>query len=154
MAVVGVAAGGGVRRDVIGQVTPEGREWAKNLLWAAGKLADYAASLGLDLVPGVVLHQCPARQRLQARYRGVTAGTASGRYRGRRARQPPRPQGFRPKDASEAAAPRRRVSRLNLSRSDSVTPGRSSPSRWCAPALKPLTPGRQARRAEGAPLTR
>ena len=43
-------------RDVIGQVAPEGRERAKNLLWAAGKLADYAASLGLDLVPGVVFH--------------------------------------------------------------------------------------------------
>ena len=35
---------------------PAGRERAKNLLWAAGKLADYAASLGLDLVPEVVLH--------------------------------------------------------------------------------------------------
>jgi integrase len=43
-------------RDVIGQVVPGGRERAKNLLWAAGKLADYAASLGLDLVPEVVLH--------------------------------------------------------------------------------------------------
>jgi len=43
-------------RDVITQVAPEGRERAKNLLWAAGKLADYAASLGLDLVPEVVLH--------------------------------------------------------------------------------------------------
>ena len=27
-------------RDVIGQVDPGGRERAKNLLWAAGKLAD------------------------------------------------------------------------------------------------------------------
>jgi integrase len=43
-------------RDVIGRVAPGGRERAKNLLWAAGKLADYAASLGLDLVPEVVLH--------------------------------------------------------------------------------------------------
>jgi integrase len=49
-------------RDVIGQVTPEGRERAKNLLWAAGKLADYAASLGLDLVPGVVLHPSSAER--------------------------------------------------------------------------------------------
>ena len=43
-------------RDVITRAGPQGRERAKNLLWAAGKLADYAASLGLDLVPGVVLH--------------------------------------------------------------------------------------------------
>ena len=37
-------------------MAPGGRERAKNLLWAAGKLADYAASLGLDLAPEVVLH--------------------------------------------------------------------------------------------------
>ena len=43
-------------RDVIGQVAPQGRERAKNLLWAAGKLADYAIGIGLDLVPQVVLH--------------------------------------------------------------------------------------------------
>ena len=35
---------------------PAGRERAKNLLWAAGKLADYAMSLGLDLVPETVFH--------------------------------------------------------------------------------------------------
>ena len=33
-------------RDVIGPVAQEGRERAKNLLWAAGRLAEYAASLG------------------------------------------------------------------------------------------------------------
>jgi integrase len=49
-------------RDVIGQVAPEGRERAKNLLWAAGKLADYAASVGLDLVPEVVLHPSTAER--------------------------------------------------------------------------------------------
>jgi len=49
-------------RDVIGQVAPEGRERAKNLLRAAGKLADYAASMGLELTPGVVLHP-PAAER-------------------------------------------------------------------------------------------
>jgi integrase len=43
-------------RDVITAAGPGGQERAKNLLWAAGKLAGYAASLGLDLVPGVVLH--------------------------------------------------------------------------------------------------
>jgi hypothetical protein len=49
-------------RDVIAQVAPAGRERAKNLLWAAGKLADYAASLGLELVPGVVLHPSVAER--------------------------------------------------------------------------------------------
>jgi hypothetical protein len=43
-------------RDVIARTAPRGRERAENLLWAAGKLADYAASLGLDLVPAVVFH--------------------------------------------------------------------------------------------------
>jgi len=49
-------------RDVITAAGPQGRERAKNLLWAAGKLADYAASLGLDLVPGVVLHPSVAER--------------------------------------------------------------------------------------------
>jgi hypothetical protein len=43
-------------RDVVSQAAPGGRERAKNLLWAAGKLADYAIGLGLDAVPEVVLH--------------------------------------------------------------------------------------------------
>jgi hypothetical protein len=43
-------------RDVIMAVQPGGQERAKNLLWAAGRLADYALSLGLDLQPGVVFH--------------------------------------------------------------------------------------------------
>jgi integrase len=43
-------------RVVIAKTGPEGRERAKNLLWAAGKLADYAASLGLDLAPEAVFH--------------------------------------------------------------------------------------------------
>jgi integrase len=49
-------------RDVVTIVAPAGRERAKNLLWAAGKLADYAASLGLDLAPGVVLHPSVAER--------------------------------------------------------------------------------------------
>jgi len=49
-------------RDVTAQAGPQGRERAKNLLWTAGKLADYAASLGLDLVPGVVLHPSVAER--------------------------------------------------------------------------------------------
>ena len=43
-------------RTVVGQVAPGSRERAKNLLWAAGKLADYAIGLGLDPVPQVLLH--------------------------------------------------------------------------------------------------
>ncbi len=49
-------------RDVITAAGPGGQERAKNLLWAAGKLADYAASLGLDLVPGAVLHPSVAER--------------------------------------------------------------------------------------------
>ena len=43
-------------RDVIPQTGPAGRERAKNLLWAAGKLADYGIGLGLEAVPEVLLH--------------------------------------------------------------------------------------------------
>jgi len=43
-------------RDVITAVAPDGQERAKNLLWAAGKLAGYAIPLGLDAVPEVLLH--------------------------------------------------------------------------------------------------
>jgi integrase len=43
-------------RDVVAKAGPERRERAKCLLWAAGKAADYAAPLGLELVPEVVFH--------------------------------------------------------------------------------------------------
>jgi hypothetical protein len=43
-------------RDVVTQAGPEGKERAKNLLWAAGKLADYAMPLGVEAVPEVLLH--------------------------------------------------------------------------------------------------
>jgi integrase len=49
-------------REVITRTGPHGQERAKNLLWAAGKLADYAIGLGLEAVPGVVLHR-PAAER-------------------------------------------------------------------------------------------
>jgi hypothetical protein len=49
-------------RDVITAVAPPGRERAKNLLWAAGKLADYAIALGLEAVPEVVLHPSVAER--------------------------------------------------------------------------------------------
>jgi hypothetical protein len=43
-------------RDMIVKTVPAGRERAKNLLWAAGKLADWALPLGLEPAPGVLLH--------------------------------------------------------------------------------------------------
>jgi integrase len=49
-------------RDVITAVRPAGRERAKNLLWAAGKLADYGIGLGLEPVPGVLLHPSVAER--------------------------------------------------------------------------------------------
>jgi integrase len=49
-------------RDVITRTGPQGRERAKNLLWAAGKLADYALGLGLEAVPDVVLHPSVAER--------------------------------------------------------------------------------------------
>ena len=48
-------------REVITKAGPQGRERAKNLLWAAGKLADWAVPLGLDAVPEVLLHPSVAR---------------------------------------------------------------------------------------------
>jgi integrase len=49
-------------RDVITAAAPGGQERAKNLLWAAGKLADYAIGLGLDPVPEVLLHPSTAER--------------------------------------------------------------------------------------------
>jgi hypothetical protein len=43
-------------RDVIAKAAPRGRERAKCLLWAVGKLADYGLGLGLEPVPEVLLH--------------------------------------------------------------------------------------------------
>ena len=43
-------------RHVVPRRRPGGRDRAKYLLWAAGTLADYAISLGLDPVPEVLLH--------------------------------------------------------------------------------------------------
>ncbi len=49
-------------RQVIAEAAPEGKERAKNLLWAAGKLADYAIGLGLEAVPEVLLHPSVAER--------------------------------------------------------------------------------------------
>jgi integrase len=43
-------------RQVVAGCGPLGRDRAKNLLWAAGKLASYGIGAGLDPVPGVLLH--------------------------------------------------------------------------------------------------
>ncbi len=43
-------------RQVVAGCGPLGRDRAKNLLWAAGKLAAWGIGLGLDPVPGVLLH--------------------------------------------------------------------------------------------------
>jgi integrase len=43
-------------RDVVARAAPGGQERAKNLLWAAGRLADWATGLGLEPVPEVLLH--------------------------------------------------------------------------------------------------
>ena len=61
-AVVGVAAGGGIRPARRAAAAPAGQERAKNLLWAAGKLADYAIGLGLEAVPEVLLHPSTAER--------------------------------------------------------------------------------------------
>ncbi len=49
-------------RDVITKTAPEGRERVKNLLWAAGKLADYGLGLGLEAVPEVLFHPSVAER--------------------------------------------------------------------------------------------
>ena len=43
-------------RQVVAACGPLGRDRAKNLLWAAGKLAGYGISVGLEPVPEVLLH--------------------------------------------------------------------------------------------------
>jgi hypothetical protein len=43
-------------RQVVAACGPFGQDRAKNLLWAAGKLAGYGISIGLEPVPEVLLH--------------------------------------------------------------------------------------------------
>src|SRR6266568_46906 len=49
-------------RNAITAAAPGGQERAKNLLRAAGKLADYGIGLGLDAVPAVLLHPSVAER--------------------------------------------------------------------------------------------
>ena len=53
---------------------PGGRERAKNLLWAAGRLADWATGLGLEPVPEVLLHSSVI-ERFTAHAPGLTGVT-------------------------------------------------------------------------------
>ena len=61
-------------RAVVTQAAPGGRERAKNLLWAAGRLADWAIGLGLEPVPGVLLHPSVI-ERFTAHAPGLTGVT-------------------------------------------------------------------------------
>ena len=61
-------------RAVVIAVAPGGRERAKNLLWAAGRLADWAIGLGLDPVPEVLLHPSVI-ERFAAHAPGLTGVT-------------------------------------------------------------------------------
>ena len=61
-------------RAVVTEAAPGGRERAKNLLWAAGRLADWAIGLGLDLVPEVLLHPSVI-ERFTAHAPGLTGVT-------------------------------------------------------------------------------
>lgn len=61
-------------RDVIAAAAPGGCERAKNLLWAAGKLADWGTGLGLEPVPAVLLHPSVI-ERFAAHAPGLTAVT-------------------------------------------------------------------------------
>lgn len=50
------AAAAAFARQVVTAAAPAGRDRAKCLLWAAGKLASWATGLGLEPVPQVLLH--------------------------------------------------------------------------------------------------
>jgi integrase len=58
-------------RAVVARAGPGGQERAKNLLWAAGKLADYGIGLGLDPAPEVMLHP-PVIERFAAHAPGLS----------------------------------------------------------------------------------
>jgi integrase len=61
-------------RDVVARAGPGGQERAKNLLWAAGRLAGWAIGLGLDPVPEVLLHSSVI-ERFAAHAPGLTGVT-------------------------------------------------------------------------------
>jgi hypothetical protein len=61
-------------RAVVEAAGPHGRDRAKNLLWAAGKLAGWAIGLGLEPVPAVLLHPSVI-ERFTAHAPGLTSVT-------------------------------------------------------------------------------
>ena len=61
-------------RAVVSEVAPGGQERAKNLLRAAGRLADWGIGLGLDPVPEVLLHPSVI-ERFAAHAPGLTGVT-------------------------------------------------------------------------------
>ena len=61
-------------RDVVARAGPGGQERAKNLLWAAGRLAGWAISVGLEPVPAVLLHPSVI-ERFTAHAPGLTGVT-------------------------------------------------------------------------------
>lgn len=61
-------------RAVVTAAGPHGKERAKNLLWAASKLAGWAAGLGLEPVPEVLLHPSVI-ERFTAHAPGLTGVT-------------------------------------------------------------------------------
>ena len=61
-------------RAVVSEVAPGGQERAKNLLQAAGRLADWGIGLGLDPVPEVLLHPSVI-ERFAAHAPGLTGVT-------------------------------------------------------------------------------
>ena len=64
----------GFARAVVARAAPGGQERAKNLLWAAGRLAEWAISLGLEPVPQVLLHPSVI-ERFTAHAPGLTGVT-------------------------------------------------------------------------------
>ena len=67
-------AGAAFARQVVAGCGPAGAERARNLLRAAGKLADYGAGLGLQPAPGVLLHPSVI-ERFAAHAPGLTGVT-------------------------------------------------------------------------------
>ena len=109
-------------RVVVAAAGPHGRQRAKNLLWAAGRLASYGIGLGLEPVPEVLLHPvshravhraraggCPGRPAAPcARTCGSWPGRLSRSWRRRTRRCPasgPGPRIPRPRSAATSPSP-------------------------------------------------
>jgi hypothetical protein len=67
-------AGAGFARHVVAACGPAGQERARNLLWAAGRLADYGIGLGLPPAAEVLLHPSVI-ERFAAHPPGLTGVT-------------------------------------------------------------------------------